>query len=277
MKMRCVGSVLLLTFGTSTNLFGQLWTASGSGSYPGNPGSPGSDALPYNSPTIKEWASGVQQYSVGSPYLTSNNPNGVPYATGSNCLGVPDGSSTSYHVTNLGENGSIVLTFPQPIVANGTGDEFAVFSNGLGTGYCKLGQVWVSQNDVTWYEEPNYSYTPAPLSTYSEGMILTNIEGYCGKYGAGYGEPFSIDYPGFPSEINYVKVTDVQGNGSYFDSNGNVIYDNYPNDDGCNVAGVAVMSEAVVPEPGTLPLLLVVFGATLLYRQYSNLNRCSLG
>ena len=208
---------------------------------------------------------------MGSPYLTSNNPNGVPYATGSNCLGAPDGSSTNYHATNLGENGSIVLTFPEPIVANGVGNEFAVFGNGLATGYCKLGQVWVSQDDVTWYEMPNYSYTPSPLSTYSEEMVLTNIEGYCGKYEAGYGEPFSLEalnsfYGIDLTEVSYVKITDVQGNGSYFDSNGNVIFDNYPNDDGCNVAGVAVVS-AAAPEPGTLSLAIAAVAIGAVWRR----------
>ena len=153
-RLRCVGSILVLILGTNTGLYAKLWTASGSGSYPGNPGIPGSDAVPYNSPSIEEWASGVAQYTVGSPSV------GSAYTVGSNCLGIPDGNSTASHVTNLGENGSIVLTFPQPIVANGTGDEFAVFSNGLAPGYCKLGQVFVSQDGVTWYEEPNYSYQP---------------------------------------------------------------------------------------------------------------------
>ena len=37
------------------------------------------------------------------------------------------------------------------------------------------------------------------------------------------------------------------------DSNMNPIYDNYPNDDGTNVAGVAVLSD--VPEPGTFALI----------------------
>jgi len=258
MNLRCVGSVLLLTVITSTNLFAQLWTASGSGSYPGNPGTPGSDAIALTSSSIVEWASGVQQYTLGSPSVSGTDSAGSPYITGSNCLGYPagsgpNGSNSSVHVTNLGENGSIILTFPAPIVANGVGDEFAVFSNGLTNGYCKLGQVSVSNNDVNWYEEPNYSYTSGTLTTYAATTILTNIEGYCGKYEAGYGEPFSIDYPGFPSTVNYVKIQDVQGTGSVLDSAGNPIYGNVPNDDGANVVGVGVMNAA--PEPGTLALL----------------------
>lgn len=256
MKLRCAASVLVLTVVMSTSLFAQLWSASGSGSYPGNPGTPGSDAIALASSSIVEWASGVQQYTVGSPAVAGSDTAGSPYITGSNCLGYPAGSgpnNTSVHVTNLGENGSIVLTFPEPIVANGVGDEFAVFSNGLENGYCKLGQVWVSSDDVNWYEEPNFSYTPGTLQTYSAGTVLSNIEGYCGKYEAGYGEPFSIDYPDFPHEVNYVKIVDVQGNGTVLDSAGNPIYGNVPGDDGCNVVGVGVMS--AVPEPGTLALV----------------------
>jgi hypothetical protein len=177
------------------------------------------------------------------------------------------GSTSTSHVTNLGENGSIVLTFPRPIVANGTGDEFAVFSNGFETGYCKLGKVFVSNDDLNWYLEPNYSLTPFPIGTYSTGIDVTNIEGYCGKYEAGYGEPFSIDYPGWPSEINYVKIVDVQGNGTNLDSNGDPIYCPYPNDDGCNVGGVGVFSAA--PEPGTFSLAIaaVAAGAVLAWRR----------
>ena len=226
------------------------------GPYPPAPGQPGSDAIPLNDPSIVEWASGYQEYDLGSPHLATSYPGtGVPYATGSNCLGYPAGSSTSntgIHVTNLGENGSIVLTFPEPIVANGVGDEFAVFGNGSETGYCKLGQVFVSQNDVNWVEMPNYSLTPSPISTYGSNIDPTNLEGYCGKYEAGYGEPFSLESVGL-SEVSYVKVVDVQGSGSVLDSSGNPIYCPYPNDDGCNVAGVAVMS--TVPEPTTFALL----------------------
>jgi hypothetical protein len=167
------------------------------------------------------------------------------YNNGSSCLGPDTG------ITNLGENGSIVLTFPEPIVANGVGNEFAVFSNGFEDGYCKLGQVFVSNDDVNWTEMPNYSLTPGPVSTY--GLIdVTDIQGYIGKYRTGYGEPFSLESVGL-SEVSYVKIVDIQGNGSVLDSNGNPIYDNYPNDDGCNVSGVGVLSAA--PEPGSVALL----------------------
>src|SRR5580704_9302191 len=132
--------MLFQKFGISiclTAAWGLTAASAWAGPFPPAPGQAGSDAISTNDPRIEEWASGFQQYQVGSPFVSAM------FTVASNCLGSAAGGTTTNHVTNLGENGSIVLTFPEPIVANGVGDEFAVFSNGFQNGYCKLGQVFV--------------------------------------------------------------------------------------------------------------------------------------
>lgn len=233
--------------------------AASAGPYSPAAGQPGSDAVPYTDPGFVEWASGYQNYIEGSPInSTYTNPNET--------LGPAQGTTTG--VTELGDGGQITLTFNSPIVANPDGGpDFAVFGNAFAPGYLKLAYVEVSQDGVNWYTMPNYSLTPGLVATYSESMDPTNISGLAGKFVVGYGVPFSISsvnnfYGVDLTSVSYVKIVDITGNGTDLDSAGNPIYDPYPNDNGFNVAGVGVFSDAasVVPEPGSAIMMLA--GAT---------------
>ncbi len=214
------------------------------GPYSPAPPAAGSDAVSASDPAIVEWASGYQNYVEGSPInLTYDNPN--------EALG-PFRDSV-FDVTELGDGGQITYTFAKPILAGATGFDFAVFGNAFESTYEKLAYVDVSADGQTWYRMPDYDLTPGPVSTFGT-TDPTNIYGLAGKYQLGYGVGFSLREVGLAS-AEYVRIVDVIGNGSETDSAGNPIYDPYPNDDGFNVAGVAVLS--AVPEPDTLVLLIV--------------------
>ncbi len=218
------------------------------GPYSPAPPAAGSDAIPGTDPAIVEWASGYQNYVEGSPIEGAfTNPN--------EALGPFQDSTVD--VTNLGDGGQITYTFAKPIVSSGAGPDFAVFGNGFESTstafYEKLAYVNVSVNGTTWYRMTNYDDTPSPVGTFGE-TDPTNIYGLAGKYQLGYGVGFSLSEVGLTT-ANYVRIVDVVGNGTDLDSAGNPIYDPYPNDNGFNVAGVAVLS--AVPEPSTIVLALV--------------------
>ena len=117
-----------------TAAWGLTAASAWAGPYPPAPGQAGSDAISTNDPRIEEWASGFQEYQVGSPFVSA------AFIVGSNCLGSAAGGTTTSHVTNLGENGSIVLTFPEPIVANGVGDNSPCSAMGLRTDIANSGR-----------------------------------------------------------------------------------------------------------------------------------------
>ncbi len=238
--------------GCAVSLCFLLAATAHAGPFPPAAGQPGSDAISNSDPRIVEWASGYSDYVEG-------NPINVTYANPTSCLG-PAITSTTSHLTELGDGGQITLSFASPIIADGAGPDFAVFGNAFSPGYLKLAYVDVSEDGTTWYREPNYSDTPSPISTYGDNMDPTNISGLAGKYVVGYGVPFSLSAVGL-TEANYVRIVDIIGNGTDLDSAGNPIYDPYPNSNGFNVSGVGVIS--TVPEPGTFTLAIgaVAIGA----------------
>lgn len=227
-------------------------TTAVAGPYSPAAGQLGSDAISATDPRIAEWASGSENYIQGSPIASA-------YANPANALG--PASSSVFKVTSLGDGGQITLSFAEPIVAGaGGGPDFAVFGNSFDGHYLKLAYVQVSQDDVHWYTMPSASLTPKPSGsgwTFLDSMDPTNIDGLAGKYIAGYGTPFRLGDVGLTS-AEYVRIIDIIGDGSELDSAGDPIYDPWPNDNGFNVAGVAVLS--AVPEPGSMTLLVLGFG-----------------
>jgi hypothetical protein len=231
------------------------------GPYAPAAGQAGSDAVSLGDPRITGWATGETNYVEGSPINQS-------YANPTACLG-PAVASTSAHLTELGDGGQITLTFSTPIIANGLGPDFAVFSNSFSAGYLKLAYVEVSADGANWYLEPNYSLTPSPIATYGSNMDPTNISGLAGKYIEGYGVPFSLAAVGL-TQATYVRLIDVVGDGTNLDSAGNPIYDPYPNSNGFNVSGVAILT---VPEPATWLLLAMAgMGGGWLVRRRRSFN-----
>lgn len=203
--------------------------------YPPEAGMPGSTAIHYNSPLFIQWANGI---TVERGFVNKSNPNimasGSNYATfgtPNDALGIPSGA-----VVSLGDGGSAILTFANPI-ADGPGFDFAVFENGS-TAYLELAFVEISSDGVHYFRFPNHSQTQTTtqLGTF-QSPAANFLNNFAGKYSSNYGTPFDIsEIPDTnlldKSNIQYVKVIDVVGsiNPDYasYDSFGNAVNDSFP-------------------------------------------------
>ncbi len=191
-------------------------------------GKAGSTALHKDSASIVQWATGYRDYSPGSNVDAS-------WKDPAEGLGKAEGSSTD--VVVLGDGGRITLTF-NGYITNGAGADFAVFENSFSDTFLELAFVEVSSNGTDFFRFPNYSFTSSPVSGFGT-IDPTNIDGLAGKYRQGWGTPFDLAVlagtPGLDvNQVQYVRLIDVVGNGSTFDSypaaygGPHPIYDPYP-------------------------------------------------
>lgn len=218
-------------------------------------GQPGSDAVIWNSPSIVAWATGYQNYVIGSN-VDAN------WQTPQRALGVAgnsDGSNQGfiYDIACLGNGGRITLTFANPIT-NGAGADFVVFENAFGGNFLELAFVEVSSDGVNFTRYPNFSFTASPVSAFG-AVDPTNISGYASKYKGGYGTPFDLDVlantPGLDiNAITHVKLVDIVG-GTVYDSypaqygGPHLIYDPTPTtgSGGLDLDAVGVLHQATPP------------------------------
>jgi len=183
----------------------------------------GSTAVHMDDPNIVGWASGWENYEVGSNCWEI-------WQTPEKALGKAAG--TSYDIVCLGRGGKITLTFECGI-GDGTGYDFAVFENSFSDTFLELGYVEVSSDGVNFFCFANDSLTESPVGRFG-AVDPTNIGGFGGKYRQGYGTPFNVALLADISplldtnNIKWVRIVDIVGDGSYFDTSGDVIYDPYP-------------------------------------------------
>jgi hypothetical protein len=196
------------------------------GSYAPAAGTNGSTAVYKTDAAFVEWASQVIDYSVGTDVEDE-------WKDTSLCLGKP--GNDVYHITCLGNGGTITLGFEKPI-GNGDGWDFAVFENGFGAGFLELAYVEVSSDGVNFVRFPSHSETPSKVGAYTTTMDTTCIDGLAGKYELGYGTPFDLSDLKAVSgvekvnlnRITQIRLVDIIGDGSSKDSDGRPIYDPYP-------------------------------------------------
>jgi len=220
------------------------------GPYAPAAGQPGSTAIHKDSPVFVGWATGWQDYVVGSDC-------DVIWQTPAKALGKAVGDS--YDIVCLGNGGRITMTFDKPI-ANGPGWDFAVFENSFNDTFLELAYVEVSSNGVDFFRFPNESLTASPVPAFG-AVDPTNIDGLAGKYRQGYGTPFDLDQLAGVSpllnvnSISFVRIQDIVGDGSYLDTSGKPIYDPHPTvgSGGFDLDAIGVIH--VVPEPNTFVLL----------------------
>ena len=224
------------------------------------------------------WATGFQSLVRGPQDITVPNGAKASVGTGADALGAPTGTG----VVSLGDGGSITLTFDRPI-ANGAGDDFAVFENGFSNGgslvFAELAQVAVSSDGSNFFTFPSVSLTPTATQVGGFGYLdPTNIHNLAGQFVAKEGTPFDLsDLLGVSSLLNlnavrYVRMTDVVGSidpayGSK-DSLGNPINDPFKTpfaSGGFDLDAVGVIHAAPVPEPATIGAL--AFGLLALRRR----------
>lgn len=221
-------------------------------------GASGSTAIAKDSALFVDWASGWTDYIVGQDAAAS-------WQTPEKALGAAVGDS--YDIVSLGNGGSITLTFDQPIM-DGSGYDFAVFENSFSNTFLELAWVEVSSNGSDFFRFDNYSYTPSAVGAFGS-VDPTNIHGLAGKYRQGFGTGFDLaELVGISgldvNNIGYVRLLDILGNGSEFDSLGNKIYDPYKTTGsaGFDLDAIGVINQnrlAAVPVPASLWL----FGGAL--------------
>ena len=197
-----------------------------------------STAIAATSSLIVSWAQGYENYFPGG-YVDQQ------FQTPEKSLsfaGNSDGNNIGYtfDIVSLGRGGSITLLFDPPI-RNGEGNDFAVFENSFSDRFLELAWVEVSSNGTDFYRFYNISFTENPISSF--GYINpTDVTGLAGKYRRGFGTPFDLEQLTIThsnlnnldlNRISHVKIIDIVGDGSQYDSTTSdnalyPIYDPYP-------------------------------------------------
>ena len=196
--------------------------------FDGPGGELGSKSISKDNSSIIGWATGAQL--VRGPIQINDTALGLAsVGTEASALGSYDGD-----VVSLGDGGSIIISFDEPIL-NREGYDFATFENGFQVGfsyYLELAHVEVSKDGKEFKRFPSESLTDTSYQTnnfsYTDPYQLYN---FAGKHQAPYGTLFDLDELGFDT-INYVKLIDVVGsvNDSFGtrDSKGRMINDPFP-------------------------------------------------
>ena len=196
-------------------------------------------------------AAGSQKNHLGEFTSVSNAIVGPPSTF--------DLAGTTTHLLSLGNGGSITCTFDWPI-GDGPGADFAVFENGFsdftdweGTSradstrsfaYLEFAFVDVATTPSAWARFPSAYLASNPvynLSHISEDRFASQdatwVDGLAGKHTLAYGTPFDLarltNAPAVLTgdvdlhEINYIRLTDVVGDGREVDFEGRPILDPY--------------------------------------------------
>jgi hypothetical protein len=224
-------------------------THAGAASYSPAAGQEGSTAIGMDNPAFVSWAIAYENYEIGTDV-------DAVWQTPEYALGPAAG--TSFDIVSLGRGGSITMIFDPPIV-NGEGWDFAVFENAFNDFNLELAYVEVSSNGFDFTRFDNISLTPDPVSAYGS-VDTTLINGLAGKYRQGFGTPFDLsDISDKPevlsgsvdlSLITHVRIVDIIGDGSFYDSEGRVIYDPFPTTSsaGFDLEAIGVSNGAPFPE-----------------------------
>lgn len=244
--MKCKIHLLILTL----SLF--VCSHAVAGPYAPAAGTPGSTAMHMDDTAFVSWATGWENYEVGTDV-------DAKWQTPELAMGKAVG--TSFDIVSLGRGGEITMTFDTPIT-NGAGYDFAVFENSFNDTFLELGYVEVSSNGSDFFRFENESLTPSTVDGFG-AVDPTDITGFGGKYQQGYGTPFDLaELAGISEDldiynISHVKIIDIIGDGTYLDSDGDVIFDPFPTiqSAGFDLDAVGVVNVNAVPIPGALWLM----------------------
>ena len=180
-------------------------------SYAPPAGQVGSTAIHQDSSIIVAWATGCS-VTRGYQDISDQSLGFADYGDYMDGIGISNGS----HVVSLGDGGSTVVTFDQPII-NGSGPDFAVFENGFSETFLELAFVEVSSDGVRFYRFPAVSETQTDTQIGGFGAVdCRYIHNLAGKYKTQHGTPFDledlIDSVGLDvNAITHVKIIDVVG------------------------------------------------------------------
>jgi len=197
---------------------------------------PGSTAIYMDDPNFVGWAADAV---IERGYIDISDPSlgYASYGSAEDALGKAEGQA-SYGVVSLGDGGVATLGFEHPI-ANGPGDDFAVFENGFSDDFLELGFVEVSSDGSNFFRFKAVSLTQTDTQVGGFGTLdATELYNFAGKYRQGYGVGFDLaELKGISplldvSGITHVRIIDVVGciGVSYrsYDSRGRKVNDPWP-------------------------------------------------
>lgn len=222
-----------------------------------------------NSSAIQGWATGYQHLSYGADVTDD-------WKTPQKALG--HATDDAFDIVSLGNGGQITMTFSQGI-SNGSGNDFAVFENGISDTFLELAWIEVSSDGTHFVRFFNFSLNSGPIGAFGSVDPL-KISGLASKYQKGYGTQFDLQQlqdmynnpndpylsltPAFKTQllanfpyldlnnIRYVRIIDIVGDGSARDAIGGIIYDPYRTvgSGGFDLEAVAVLHKGTVtPDP----------------------------
>ena len=251
-------------------------------------------AGPYTEPghEISEmvaWATEVEAIARGP--LDAANPAGGNASHGAPELALgPAGGVDTLDSVSLGDGGSITLWFESGI-ADGSGHDFAVFENSfynLEGLFAELAFVEVSSNGTDFARFAAVTLVADPIWSFGS-LDPTDVHNLAGKHPIDEGTGFDLaDLEQHPlvsgdlldlADVRYVRIVDVIGNGSTFDSQDPPaeVFDPYPTAfaaGGFDVQAVGVLH--AVPEPDAVAGLAAGIGwLCVLSRRRSARRRAS--
>lgn len=230
---------------------------------------PGSTAIPFDSASIRGWATGFQDLVRGPVDISDPSQGYASHGSGTDALGQADAQNDSLPVVSLGDGGRITLTFAAPI-RNGTGADFAVFENGFDDKYLELAFVEVSSDGTNFvrFRPVSLTQTTTQVGPFDLVLDATDLNNLAGKYRRGFGTPFDLaELAGTPgldiNAVTQIRIVDVVGSidpryGTR-DSLENLINDPWRTNfqtGGFDLDAVGVLNFAPVPEPCTSLMLM---------------------
>jgi hypothetical protein len=231
------------------------------------------DGIHADDARIQGWATMV---------VDSWRPEGINFGVPADVLSNPGGTFDTF---SLGDGGWIVVGFSEPI-ADGPGPDFAVWENGFisvqpgtsGLLFAEFMFVEVSTDGENYVRFPSINLVPATPALGGFGCIdPTYVYNVAGKHPNGNddrdeGTPFDLaDLSDDPlvndgtvdlTDIRYVRLVDVIGDGSTFDSEGNPMWDPYPTPfgtGGADLDAVGILNERRANVPPDTPALMAPY------------------
>lgn len=134
-----------------------------------------------------------------------------------------------------------------------------MFENAFNDYHLELAWVEVSSNGVDFVRFDNVSNTPGPVNGYGS-VEASLVNGLAGKYRQGFGAPFDLSALAGKTEaqsglvdlsrISHIRIVDITGDGSCFDSLGHAIYDPFPTagSSGFDLDAIGVSGGAPYPD-----------------------------
>jgi hypothetical protein len=219
------------------------------------------------------WATSVDDFVAGPVDVVQPELGFANFGLPALVLGpsLTGGTAGSSDVVSLGDGGFVTLHFDDGI-GDGIGNDFAVFENGFvdqGSGFFfgEFAFIEVSSNGLDFARFPSTSLQATPVSTF-EVLDPSNYHNLAGDQLIGFGTGFDLrDLANDPlvlnatlelTDVRFVRIVDVIGDGSTIDRTGQPIYDPYATafpSGGFDAEAVGVLHTA--PEPQTVHLLAV--------------------